>query len=102
MRTASQYGSCGSKMQQRRLAVHTVRVWVCVEGAQLHGAGLSLPLRTPEPHCLPARPPNLPTIRDGPDGKVFATARALFVAPRTDRMIQDAASYILRRMIGSS
>lgn len=30
------------------------------------------------------------TVKDGPTGKVYATARALFVAPSSTRLAKDA------------
>ncbi|KAK9812066.1 hypothetical protein WJX73_002669 [Symbiochloris irregularis] len=40
------------------------------------------------------------TVRDspGPHGKVYATARALFVVPRPTRLIQDATKYVMHMM----
>jgi acyl-coenzyme A thioesterase PaaI-like protein len=35
------------------------------------------------------------TVRDGPTGKVYATARALFVCPRTQRLVRDGIKYAL-------
>ena len=35
------------------------------------------------------------TVRDCPDGKVYATARALFVVPRTSRLINDGFKYVM-------
>lgn len=32
---------------------------------------------------------------DGPTGKVYAKSRALFVAPKPDRLIRDAWDYLL-------
>lgn len=40
------------------------------------------------------------TVSDGPDGQVYATARALFVAPKPHKMVQDVGKYLLRRMFG--
>lgn len=37
-------------------------------------------------------------MMDGPDGKVYATARALFVAPKFTRLVTDVAKYIGQRM----
>lgn len=37
------------------------------------------------------------TMSDGPDGKVYATARALFVAPKPSRLIVDVVKYIASR-----
>lgn len=34
------------------------------------------------------------TITDGPTGKVYATARALFVAPSSTRLAQDAVKML--------
>jgi hypothetical protein len=34
---------------------------------------------------------------DGPDGKVYATARALFVAPKPQRLVVDVAKYLFQR-----
>ena len=33
---------------------------------------------------------------------MYATARALFVAPKPLRMVQDVGKYLLRRMFGDS
>jgi len=33
-------------------------------------------------------------VSDGPDGKVFATARALFVAPKPQRLLKDVLNMI--------
>lgn len=40
------------------------------------------------------------TVRDspGPNGKVYATARALFVVPRPTRLIHDATKYVMHMM----
>lgn len=40
------------------------------------------------------------TVSDGPEGQVYATARALFVAPKPHKMVQDVGKYLLRRMFG--
>lgn len=37
------------------------------------------------------------TVCDGPGGKVFATARALFVAPKPQKMVRDVAQYLFNR-----
>ena len=42
------------------------------------------------------------TVSDGPDGAVYATARALFVAPRPMRAVQDVGRFVLRRLFGDS
>ncbi|KAK9812857.1 hypothetical protein WJX72_004768 [[Myrmecia] bisecta] len=34
-------------------------------------------------------------MRDGPNGKVYATARALFVAPRPQKLVQDGYKYVM-------
>ena len=34
------------------------------------------------------------TVKDGPSGKVYATARALFVAPSSTRLAQDAVKLL--------
>lgn len=39
------------------------------------------------------------TVSDGPDGQVYATARALFVAPKPLKMVQDVGKYLLRRVL---
>lgn len=40
------------------------------------------------------------TVSDGPDGVVYATARALFVSPKPQKMIVDVGKYLLRRVVG--
>ena len=35
---------------------------------------------------------------DGPDGKVYATARALFVAPKPQRLVFDVVKYVASRV----
>ena len=42
----------------------------------------------------------LPACSDGPKGQVYATARALFVAPKPHKMVQDVGKYLLRRLVG--
>lgn len=42
------------------------------------------------------------TVRDGPQGKVYATARALFVAPKTQRLIRDGVKLALHKLFPSS
>lgn len=37
------------------------------------------------------------TMTDGPDGKVYATARALFVSPKPHKMVWDVVKYLGRR-----
>lgn len=41
------------------------------------------------------------TVRDCPDGKVYATAKALFVVPRTSRLVTDGVKYVMHRMFPS-
>ncbi|KAK9821548.1 hypothetical protein WJX74_010745 [Apatococcus lobatus] len=41
-------------------------------------------------------------VRDGPEGKVYATARALFVAPKTQRLIRDGVKLVLHKLFPSS
>ena len=41
------------------------------------------------------------TVRDSPGGKVYATARALFVVPRTSRLITDGIKYAMHMMFPS-
>ena len=41
------------------------------------------------------------TLSDGPGGKVYATARALFVAPKPHRLVSDVAKYLFNRMTGA-
>ena len=70
-------------------------------------AGTSWPT-TPCRHRLanrapPACPPILltqATVSDGPQGTVYATARALFVAPRPQKALVDVGKYLLRRVMG--
>ena len=38
------------------------------------------------------------TMRDGPDGKEYATARALFVSPKPHKMALDVVKYVGRRV----
>ncbi|KAI3438715.1 hypothetical protein D9Q98_001135 [Chlorella vulgaris] len=40
------------------------------------------------------------TVSDGPEGQVYATARALFVAPKPHKMVQDVGKYLFRRAFG--
>lgn len=40
------------------------------------------------------------TVSDGPQGTVYATARALFVAPRPQKALVDVGKYLLRRVMG--
>eukprot|EP00887_Chlorella_sp_A99_P004170 scaffold23.g4170.t1 len=40
------------------------------------------------------------TVSDGPNGIVYATARALFVAPKPHKMVSDVGKYLLRRLVG--
>ncbi len=42
------------------------------------------------------------TVQDGPDGKIYATARALFVAPRTRKLIRDGFKLALNKFFPSS
>ena len=35
------------------------------------------------------------TVRDKPDGKVFATSRALFVVPRNTSLVRQSVKYVL-------
>lgn len=37
-------------------------------------------------------------MRDKPDGKVYATARALFVAPKTHKFLLDVIKYGTRKL----
>jgi acyl-coenzyme A thioesterase PaaI-like protein len=37
------------------------------------------------------------TMTDGPEGKVYATARALFVSPKPHKMVWDVVKYVGRR-----
>lgn len=39
-------------------------------------------------------------LRDGPEGKVYATARALFVAPKPTRAFIESALYEVRKKLG--
>jgi len=39
-------------------------------------------------------------VSDGPDGTVYATARALFVAPKPTKALVDIGKYLLRRVTG--
>lgn len=41
------------------------------------------------------------TVRDSPGGKVYATARALFVVPRTSRLIHDGFKYAMHILFPS-
>lgn len=34
------------------------------------------------------------TVSDGPEGKVFATSRALFVSPKPHKLVKEITSYI--------
>lgn len=34
------------------------------------------------------------TVSDGPDGKVFATSRALFVSPKPHKLLNEVVSYL--------
>jgi len=36
-------------------------------------------------------------MSDGPDGKIYATARALFVAPKMQRLVVDVVKYVAQR-----
>lgn len=45
--------------------------------------------------CIPSL-----SCSDGPQGKVYATARALFVAPKPLRAVQDVGRFVLRRVFG--
>ena len=40
------------------------------------------------------------TMRDGPEGKVYATSRALFVAPGVKKMVPMVTSYLWHRVFG--
>lgn len=53
-------------------------------------------------HSAPPRRPACPqaTVSDGPQGTVYATARALFVAPRPQKALVDVGKYLLRRVVG--
>jgi hypothetical protein len=37
-------------------------------------------------------------MRDGPQGKVYATARALFVAPKPQKLLIDVIKYVGQRL----
>ncbi|KAL6770898.1 hypothetical protein ACKKBF_B33150 [Auxenochlorella protothecoides x Auxenochlorella symbiontica] len=41
------------------------------------------------------------TMTDGPGGKVFATSRALFVAPKLQKVVPMVTSYLWHRVFGS-
>ena len=41
-------------------------------------------------------------VQDGPGGKVYATARALFVAPRTRTLIRDGIKLAMHKLFPSS
>eukprot|EP00884_Botryococcus_braunii_P003412 jgi/Botrbrau1/13071/Bobra.0187s0033.1 len=42
------------------------------------------------------------TLRDGPHGKVFATARALFVVPKTTRLLSEGWRYVVSALFPKS
>lgn len=52
------------------------------------------------PPTFPRPPTGQATVSDGPNGTVYATARALFVAPRPQKALVDVGKYLLRRVLG--
>jgi hypothetical protein len=42
------------------------------------------------------------TLRDGPEGKVYATARALFVVPKTTRLLSEGWRYAVSALFPGS
>lgn len=42
------------------------------------------------------------TLQDGPEGKVYATARALFVVPKTTRLLSEGWRYLVSALFPRS
>ena len=38
-------------------------------------------------------------VADGPDGRVYATSKALFVKPKPHKMISDVVKYMIGRLM---
>ena len=74
--------------------------WVALEirSTRVLGASKTTTLRAASA-CMVATPDSLVVVlhADGPDGKVYATARALFVAPKPQRLLMDVAKYLMQR-----
>ncbi len=83
----------GTRMQHQKLApeIGTLKLFVTL---QKISAGATI-LCTAEVESVNGRKVWMKsTVSDGPSGKVYATARALFVAPSSTRLAQDAVKLL--------